>query len=59
MAQEVFHLLGCQQRALGKSASHPLGLALKREGAGQRVERVLVHPVDQIPGRVERGRVGL
>ena len=59
MAQEVFDLLGWQRRAFGEMALYPLGLALKREGAGQRVKRVLAHPVDQVSGRVERGRVGL
>ena len=37
---------------------HTPGLVLKREGARQMVERLLPDPMDQVLGRVERGRVG-
>ena len=36
---------------------HTLGLALKREGARQMIKGILANPMDQILGRIERGRV--
>ena len=36
---------------------HTLGLALKRKGAGQMIKGILANQVDQILGRIERGRV--
>ncbi|PZN69558.1 MAG: hypothetical protein DM484_29540, partial [Candidatus Methylumidiphilus alinenensis] len=57
MTQEAFHLLGCQRWAMCEMLLHTLGLALKRKGAGQMIKGILANQVDQILGRIERGRV--
>jgi len=57
MAQDVTHLFWCQRRALREMRLHTVGLVLKREGAGQMVERILAYQVDQVLGRIELGRV--
>ena len=50
-------MLGCQRWAMCEMLLHTLGLALKREGARQMIKGILANPMDQILGRIERGRV--
>jgi hypothetical protein len=58
MMQEMIHLLWRKRRSLGEMAMNPIRLVLKCDGTGQMIEGILAHPMNQVLGRIERGRVG-
>lgn len=57
MSNEILHLLGIERWTLGEAALNTFRLVLEREGAGQMVEGILPHPMNQILGRIEVGGI--